>query len=82
MADTKEVLNSSLILMGEIGGNDYNHPFFQGINADEVRTFVPSVVGAISSAINVRVLPLTFWKFSIHFGHNVVLLLKHCQLEL
>ncbi|CAL9162274.1 unnamed protein product [Musa hybrid cultivar] len=51
-SDTKEVLNSSLILMGEIGGNDYNHPFFQGKNADEVRTFVPSVIGAISSAIN------------------------------
>ncbi|WOL00300.1 hypothetical protein Cni_G09013 [Canna indica] len=50
-SDPKELLNSSLILMGEIGGNDYNHPFFQGRKPDEVRAFVPSVVGAISSAI-------------------------------
>ncbi|KAJ8467568.1 hypothetical protein OPV22_030120 [Ensete ventricosum] len=50
--DPKDVLNSSLILMGEIGGNDYNHPFFQGIKVDEIRLFVPSVINAISSGIN------------------------------
>ncbi|XP_074559955.1 GDSL esterase/lipase At1g28600-like [Curcuma longa] len=38
--------------MGEIGGNDYNHPFFQQRTVDEVRTFVPDVIGSISSAIN------------------------------
>ncbi|CAD5163791.1 unnamed protein product [Musa acuminata subsp. malaccensis] len=48
----KDVLNSSLILMGEIGGNDYNQPFFQGIKLDEIRPFVPSVISAISSGIN------------------------------
>nr|XP_009411654.1 PREDICTED: GDSL esterase/lipase At1g28600-like [Musa acuminata subsp. malaccensis] len=50
--DPKDVLNSSLILMGEIGGNDYNQPFFQGIKLDEIRPFVPSVISAISSGIN------------------------------
>lgn len=54
MSGPEEVLDSSLILMGEIGGNDYNHPFFQGRKADEIETFVPRVIGAISSAITVR----------------------------
>lgn len=56
MPDPKDVLNSSLILMGEIGGNDYNQPFFQGIKVDEIRPFVPSVISAISSGINVSFL--------------------------
>ncbi|WOL10309.1 GDSL esterase/lipase [Canna indica] len=50
--DPKDVLNSSLILMGEIGGNDYNHPFFQGSKVEEIRPFVPSVIASIKSAIN------------------------------
>ncbi|KAG1346436.1 putative GDSL esterase/lipase [Cocos nucifera] len=52
MVDCKGILSSSLFLMGEIGGNDYNHPFFQGRTVDEIRTFVPSIISAISSAIN------------------------------
>ncbi|KAJ0960950.1 hypothetical protein J5N97_001162 [Dioscorea zingiberensis] len=44
-------LSSSLFIMGLIGGNDYNHPLFYGRNFEEVRTFVPSVINAISSAI-------------------------------
>ncbi|XP_010912640.1 GDSL esterase/lipase At1g28650 isoform X2 [Elaeis guineensis] len=51
-SDCKGILSSSLFLMGEIGGNDYNHPFFQGKTVDEIRTFVPSIISAISSAIN------------------------------
>ncbi|XP_010912659.1 GDSL esterase/lipase At1g28650 isoform X2 [Elaeis guineensis] len=54
-SDCKGILSSSLFLMGEIGGNDYNHPFFQGRTVDEIRTFVPSVISAISSAINVLI---------------------------
>ncbi|XP_064991782.1 GDSL esterase/lipase At1g28570-like isoform X2 [Musa acuminata AAA Group] len=45
------ILGNSLFLVGEIGGNDYNHPFFQNRRVEEIRTFVPSVVEAISSAI-------------------------------
>ncbi|MCL7035228.1 hypothetical protein MKW94_000598, partial [Papaver nudicaule] len=49
--DCHEYLKKSLILMGEIGGNDYNHPFFQGRSVEEIRTFVPEIVNAISLAI-------------------------------
>lgn len=42
--------------MGEIGGNDYNHPFLQGHSKEEVLTYVPDVVNSISLAINVRLL--------------------------
>ncbi|KAL3522443.1 hypothetical protein ACH5RR_015277 [Cinchona calisaya] len=50
-SDCKEFLRSSLVLMGEIGSNDYNHAFFQGRKLEEVKTFVPVVVSKISSAI-------------------------------
>jgi hypothetical protein len=40
--------------MGEIGGNDYNYPFFLQRSIEEIRTYVPLVIKAISSAINVR----------------------------
>ncbi|KAI5650646.1 hypothetical protein M9H77_36651 [Catharanthus roseus] len=44
-------LRRSLIMMGEIGGNDYNHAFFNGKSVQEVKTYVKDVVGAIVSAI-------------------------------
>ncbi|KAF3328485.1 GDSL esterase/lipase [Carex littledalei] len=50
------VLSSALFVVGEIGGNDYNHPFFEGRTLDEVRTFVPDVIRAISLTIHVRIL--------------------------
>ncbi|XP_027105477.1 GDSL esterase/lipase At1g28580-like [Coffea arabica] len=50
-SDCKELLESSLVLMGEIGGNDYNHALFQGLKIKEVESFVPLVVQTISSAI-------------------------------
>ncbi|KAG2241430.1 hypothetical protein Bca52824_096588 [Brassica carinata] len=40
-----------LILMGEIGGNDYNYPLFLGKPTEEIRELVPLVVSTISSAI-------------------------------
>lgn len=40
--------------MGEIGGNDYGYPFFQGRSLEEIRTYVPPVIHAIASAITVR----------------------------
>ncbi|MCD7464971.1 hypothetical protein HAX54_000305 [Datura stramonium] len=48
----KEFLGNSLILMGEIGGNDYNHPFSEGKSGEEVESFVPAVISAIGLAIN------------------------------
>lgn len=41
--------------MGEIGGNDYNHPFSQGKSGEEVKSFVPAVISAIGQAINVSI---------------------------
>nr|CAD1824008.1 unnamed protein product [Ananas comosus var. bracteatus] len=51
-SDRSKIMNSSLFLVGEIGGNDYNHPLFQGKTIEEVRSFVPSVINTIGSAIN------------------------------
>jgi 3-deoxy-D-arabino-heptulosonate 7-phosphate (DAHP) synthase class II len=45
---------SSLFLVGEIGGNDYNQALFQGRSVDEVKTYVPDIVAGISSAVTVR----------------------------
>ncbi|XP_019175962.1 PREDICTED: GDSL esterase/lipase At1g28580-like [Ipomoea nil] len=51
-ADCKEKLQSSLVMMGEIGGNDYNYAFLQGIPREEISSsFVPEVISTISSAI-------------------------------
>ncbi|KAK8691194.1 hypothetical protein V6N13_074712 [Hibiscus sabdariffa] len=50
-SDCKQLLRNSLIVMGEIGGNDYNHGFLQGIDAEEIRHFVPLVVHTIAEAI-------------------------------
>ncbi|CAN4091965.1 unnamed protein product [Withania somnifera] len=48
----KEFLGNSLVLMGEIGGNDYNHPFSQGKSREEIQSYVPEVIMAIGVAIN------------------------------
>ncbi|KAI3857360.1 hypothetical protein MKW92_000654 [Papaver armeniacum] len=53
--DCHEFLKTSLVLMGEIGGNDYNHPFFQGRGLEEIKSFGPEIVNAISSAIKVLI---------------------------
>ncbi|KAF3339596.1 GDSL esterase/lipase [Carex littledalei] len=46
------VMRNALFVVGEIGGNDYNHPLFQGRTLDEVRTFVPDVIRTISLTIH------------------------------
>ncbi|XP_012443786.1 GDSL esterase/lipase At1g28580 [Gossypium raimondii] len=50
-SDCKDFLKKSLIVMGEIGGNDYNYAFLQGKNTVEILHFVPVVVDTIASAI-------------------------------
>ncbi|OVA09188.1 Lipase [Macleaya cordata] len=50
-----EYLNKTLFLVGEIGGNDYTEAFFRGRSLAEVRTFVPKVIDAIASAINILI---------------------------
>lgn len=46
------MLGNALFLMGEIGGNDYYNAFIDGRSVEEIRTFVPFVINAISSAIS------------------------------
>ncbi|GJT62035.1 GDSL esterase/lipase-like protein [Tanacetum coccineum] len=48
----RHMIGNSLILMGEIGGNDYNHALIAGKSIDEVKTYVPLVIEAIVSAVN------------------------------
>ncbi|XP_040948749.1 GDSL esterase/lipase At1g28570-like [Gossypium hirsutum] len=45
-------LRNSLIMMGEIGGNDYGHAFKQGKSIEYIRNFVPPVIDSITSSIN------------------------------
>ncbi|KAJ3683878.1 hypothetical protein LUZ60_014105 [Juncus effusus] len=50
--ERKEIASTSLFLVGEIGGNDYNQPFFQGRTIEEIRTYVPDVIKAIGASVN------------------------------
>ncbi|CAO2839196.1 unnamed protein product [Amaranthus hypochondriacus] len=47
----KEKLQKSLIMMGEIGGNDFNGPFHQRKTIEEVSKLVPGVVKTIKDAV-------------------------------
>lgn len=53
MADCKDFLSKSLFIVGEFGGNDYSTALFFGRRIDEVSTFVPHVVSAISDGVEV-----------------------------
>ncbi|KAL2899938.1 hypothetical protein RDABS01_025020 [Bienertia sinuspersici] len=44
-------LQKALVLMGEIGGNDYNFAFFQGRTLEQVSQLVPHVVRSIKAAV-------------------------------
>ncbi|KAJ6707150.1 hypothetical protein OIU85_027496 [Salix viminalis] len=50
-SDCKKLLGDSLILLGEIGGNDYNNPFFEGLNFETIQDLVPCVIHTIGLAI-------------------------------
>ncbi|KAL4019573.1 hypothetical protein IC575_018325 [Cucumis melo] len=47
----KDIFKSSLFIMGEIGGNDYNYLFFDGRNIEELESLVLLVVNKIASVI-------------------------------
>ncbi|KAK4271674.1 hypothetical protein QN277_020330 [Acacia crassicarpa] len=48
----KKVLGNALFIVGEIGGNDYGYPLSQPMSLEELKTYVPQVVSAITSAIS------------------------------
>ncbi|RID46250.1 hypothetical protein BRARA_I02930 [Brassica rapa] len=50
-SDCRYMIGNALILIGEIGGNDYNYPFFGHKNIEEVKELVPLVISTISSTI-------------------------------
>ncbi|CAL4955417.1 unnamed protein product [Urochloa decumbens] len=51
LAGCSNMMNQSLFLVGEIGGNDYNIPLLSRVSFKKIRTFIPSVVAKISSTI-------------------------------
>ena len=53
LIDCVEKLKTCLFMVGEIGGNDYNYPFFQGKSSNVVRDLVPKVVKRIKDAVTV-----------------------------
>ncbi|VAH77510.1 unnamed protein product [Triticum turgidum subsp. durum] len=50
-SEHSDIMSKSLFLVGEVGGNDYNHLMVRGKSLAELRELVPQVVGAISLAI-------------------------------
>ncbi|KAI5000906.1 GDSL esterase/lipase At2g27360-like isoform X1 [Hordeum vulgare subsp. vulgare] len=50
-SEHSDMMSKSLFLVGEVGGNDYNHLMVRGKSLDELRKLVPQVVGVISLAI-------------------------------
>ncbi|KAJ1297010.1 hypothetical protein BS78_01G345800 [Paspalum vaginatum] len=52
--EREHIMSTSLFFIGEIGGNDYNHPFFQNRSfSAEIRPLVPRVVERIENAARV-----------------------------
>nr|GEW12660.1 SGNH hydrolase-type esterase domain-containing protein [Tanacetum cinerariifolium] len=52
IAERKNLIGRSLILVGEIGGNNYNFPILAGKSIDEFKSLVPLVIDTIISAVN------------------------------
>ncbi|KAI3498703.1 hypothetical protein L1887_34482 [Cichorium endivia] len=51
-SDCEGLIGQSLILMGEIGGNDYNHALIVGKTIQDIKSYVPFVISTIASTIN------------------------------
>lgn len=52
--DKKQILGESLIVLGEIGGNDYNFWFGARRPREQAFQFIPDVVRCISSSAQVH----------------------------
>lgn len=53
--DCNNYFKKALFLVGEIGGNDYNYPFFVGGNIKQLEAMVPLVVEAIVGATSMLI---------------------------
>ncbi|XP_023645656.1 GDSL esterase/lipase At1g28580-like [Capsella rubella] len=49
--DCREMIGNALLIVGEIGGNDYNYGFLVGKTVEELKELVPLVISSISSVI-------------------------------
>ncbi|CAH1434036.1 unnamed protein product [Lactuca virosa] len=52
-SDCRNIIGRSLILMGEIGGGDYNNAIFGDKPIEEAQSYVPLVIDTIISTVNV-----------------------------
>ncbi|XP_076896687.1 GDSL esterase/lipase At1g28650-like [Bidens hawaiensis] len=50
-SNCRDFIGRSLILVGEIGGNDYNYPILEGKQIEEVESLVPPIIDTIISAV-------------------------------
>ncbi|CAF1928603.1 unnamed protein product [Brassica napus] len=50
-SDCREMIGDALIIVGEIGGNDYNYGLLVGKSIEEIKELVPLVISTISSVI-------------------------------
>lgn len=53
--DCREYFKKSLFIVGEIGGNDYNYPYFVGGSIKQLKALVPAVVETIIEATSVLI---------------------------
>lgn len=54
--ERQDIMSSSLFLLGEIGFNDYNHPFFQNRSfTAQIRPLLPKVIKKIENATKVLI---------------------------
>ncbi|XP_010478236.1 PREDICTED: GDSL esterase/lipase At1g28610-like [Camelina sativa] len=51
LADCREMIGNALLIVGEIGGNDYNYGFLVGKTVEELKELVPLVISSMSSVI-------------------------------
>ncbi|KAG6503018.1 hypothetical protein ZIOFF_035307 [Zingiber officinale] len=81
--DCKDFLGKSLFIVGEFGGNDYSTALFFGRSIDEVTTFVPHVVHAISDGVEVIKLTKSIYgtKNSIDRSHIYIYICMRVRLQ-
>jgi hypothetical protein len=63
-AEIRKRLQSSLVMVGEIGGNDYNFAFFGNKPVKEVEKLIPGVVQTIIDAAKVSYHPTSAYTYS------------------
>nr|KAJ0210673.1 hypothetical protein LSAT_V11C400168150 [Lactuca sativa] len=79
--DCRNLIGRSLILVGEIGGNDYNYPITDGKPIDEVEPFVPLVTDTIVSAVDLYRPPTPQHAFRAPFVNPTMPLMDNIDMK-